>query len=64
MARTANAAVAAIAESRRDERAVVAARLLAVDTWSAATTSALDAVRDRPTDLLAIAIASPEHALA
>ena len=64
MAGAANEAVAAIAESPRDERAAFAARLLAVDTWSAATASALDAVNDRPADLLAIAIASPEHALA
>jgi uncharacterized protein (DUF1800 family) len=64
MAGAATDAVAALTESPRAERAALVARLLAVDTWSAATTSALDAVSDRPSDLLAIAIASPEHALA
>ena len=64
MAGAASDAVAAIDESPVTERAAVAARLLTVDTWSPATAAALDAVRDRPTDLLAIAIASTEHALA
>jgi uncharacterized protein (DUF1800 family) len=64
MAGTATDAVDVLTESPRPERAALVARLLSVDTWSPATTSALDAVSDRPSDLLAIAIASPEHALA
>jgi uncharacterized protein (DUF1800 family) len=64
MAAAATDAVTALTESPRQERSALAARLLAVDEWSAATTAALDAVSDRPSDLLAIAIASPEHALA